>query len=72
MAPVINKRRPRTSATMITVDKGGSYTEVIKKARAAINFGDFGIRFLRVRRSITGGLLLEIPGSGSCMAADRL
>ncbi|KYN06983.1 hypothetical protein ALC62_02059 [Cyphomyrmex costatus] len=44
----------------------------MKRARAQIDLGTLGISDIRPKRAVSGGLLLEIPGQGRDLAADRL
>ncbi|XP_068986210.1 uncharacterized protein [Bombus flavifrons] len=56
-------RRPRTSAVTITIKKGTakSYAEVLATARHNIQLAEVGIESLKMRKAITGGVVLEVP-----------
>ncbi|XP_072762584.1 uncharacterized protein [Anoplolepis gracilipes] len=47
-------------------------TEVMSRATKNINLREMGIEHLRPKRTITGGLLLEIPGEKNTPKADKL
>ncbi|XP_033365025.1 caldesmon-like [Bombus vosnesenskii] len=56
-------RRPRTSAVTITIKKGiaKSYAEVLATARDNIHLTEVGIESIKMRKAITGGVILEVP-----------
>lgn len=67
-------RPPRRSAVTITVAPGSkkTYAEAMAAAKTKINLQEMDIADIRVRRSITGGLILEIPGKDTSAKADNL
>ncbi|XP_039303415.1 uncharacterized protein LOC120357318 [Solenopsis invicta] len=65
-------RPPNTAAVSITCIDRESYAEVMRLARSEIDLEALEIRDLRPRRAITGGLILEIRGSGNGEKADAL
>lgn len=73
-APTQKKRRvPRTAAVTITgAGEGFSYASVLKKARESIPLADLGIERSRIRRTINGGRIIEIPGLDAAKKADEL
>ncbi|XP_024869086.1 uncharacterized protein LOC112452881 [Temnothorax curvispinosus] len=65
-------RLPRSAAVVIT-SAGGEYEELLKEARSNINLAELGItKGLKPKRAMTGGLIIEIPGSGNSDKADKL
>lgn len=68
---------PRSAAVVITltqeaVEKGITYTEVLTKAKNAINLTELGIDGIRSKVTATGARMLELPGTGSSAKADLL
>ncbi|XP_011688863.1 PREDICTED: uncharacterized protein LOC105450628 [Wasmannia auropunctata] len=69
----LRKRVPRSAAVMITCDgRGPSYAEVLGRASEAVSLETLGIVETRVRRGLTGGLIVEIPGKDMGEKADKL
>ena len=66
-------RPPGKSAITITVAPGSTkkYTEVMKAARV-VKLHVMGINDLRCRKSITGAMILEVPGKDNREKADKL
>lgn len=56
-------RTPRTSAVTITLTDNSSqfYAEVLAAARDSVSLAEVGINTMRMRKTITGGVILEIP-----------
>ncbi|XP_033367134.1 uncharacterized protein LOC117243600 [Bombus vosnesenskii] len=56
-------RAPRTSAVTITLtDKSSqSYAEVLAAAKDSVSLAELGINTMRMRKTITGGVILEVP-----------
>nr|XP_033195566.1 uncharacterized protein LOC117159658 [Bombus vancouverensis nearcticus] len=56
-------RAPRTSAVTITLtDKSSqSYAEVLAAAKDSVFLTELGINTMRMRKTITGGVILEVP-----------
>ncbi|XP_039312408.1 uncharacterized protein LOC120359335 [Solenopsis invicta] len=48
------------------------YAEVMKAARSKVDLAALEIDHLRMRRAVTGGIILELPGEESAPKADRL
>lgn len=48
------------------------YADILKKARQTVNLNQLGIDNTRVKRAITGGILIEIPGENNTQKADAL
>lgn len=63
MGKVRPSRPPRTTAVAVTTSgEGPSYAEITSRARQSIKLADLGIKGVRPKRAITGGLILEILG----------
>lgn len=73
-APTQTRRRPpRTAAVTITgVGETFSYAAALKKARENIPLVELGIDKSRIRRTINGGRIIEIPGLDAANKADKL
>ncbi|XP_033360920.1 translation initiation factor IF-2-like [Bombus vosnesenskii] len=70
-------RAPRTSAVTITLtDKSSqSYAEVLAAAKDSVSLAELGINTMRMRKTITGGVILEVPedqgrGKAAALAAQ--
>lgn len=67
------RRPPRTVAVTITgAGKDFSYASILKKARESIPLFELGIEKSRIRRTINGGRIIEIPGLDAAKKADKL
>ncbi|XP_011684679.1 PREDICTED: uncharacterized protein LOC105448018 [Wasmannia auropunctata] len=68
-----SRRPPRSSAVTLSCPEGGmSYAEAIRTAREKIVLDDLGIADTRMRNTVSGGVLIELPGSDRATAADAL
>lgn len=47
-------------------------SDVLKLAKESIDLGELGIEYIRPRKAVSGGLLLEISGQESSPKADKL
>lgn len=56
----------------ITCGNGGPSYAALSKTRERITLGALGIAETRVRRAVTGGLLIEIPGADMASKSDIL
>ncbi|XP_032664108.1 uncharacterized protein LOC116840892 [Odontomachus brunneus] len=65
-------RPQQRAAAMGVICSAGSYAEVMRWARGEINLGDLEIGEIRTRRTVTGALVLEIPGTEGHARADAL
>ncbi|KAK9296731.1 hypothetical protein QLX08_009345 [Tetragonisca angustula] len=67
-------RAPRRAVITMTVAPGSqkTYAEIMTAAKSKISLQEVGISDLCVRRSITGGLILEIPAKDTSAKADNL
>ncbi|XP_063362816.1 serine/arginine repetitive matrix protein 2-like [Cydia amplana] len=68
---------PRSSAVVLTllpeaVEKGVTYAKVLTEAKSRVDLAGLGITALRIKRAITGGTVLEVPGTTSGDKADQL
>lgn len=67
------KRPPRTAAVVTRlIEEGPPIGDVLRRAREKISLEDLGISGSRIRKSATGGLLIEVPGRDCSVKADRL
>ncbi|XP_011687082.1 PREDICTED: uncharacterized protein LOC105449524 [Wasmannia auropunctata] len=73
-APKTPKRRaPRSSAvTLVCPESGPTYSEAIREAKKHIVLEDLGIADTRMRSTVSGNILIEIPGADTSRAADAL
>ncbi|XP_011706850.1 PREDICTED: uncharacterized protein LOC105462026 [Wasmannia auropunctata] len=65
-------RAPRSSAITISCPEGITYSEVIRKARNEIALDELGIKETRMRSTMGGSVLIEIPGDNTSPAANNL
>ncbi|XP_063382995.1 uncharacterized protein LOC134669401 [Cydia fagiglandana] len=68
---------PRSSAVVLTllpeaVERGVTYANVLTEAKSRVDLAGLGISALRIKRAITGGTVLEVPGTTSGDKADQL
>nr|XP_012230453.1 PREDICTED: uncharacterized protein LOC105676836 [Linepithema humile] len=69
----LKKKVPRTSAISILIEDADlTYAEIIRLARDKISLSDLNIFDPKIKRSIAGGILIEIPGEDSDIKADLL
>jgi hypothetical protein len=66
-------RTPRSAAVVITlqpsaVERGVTYNQVIRQAKASIDVDNLGIKNMRCRKAATGAYIFEIPG---CNVGDK-
>ncbi|CAG9790309.1 unnamed protein product [Diatraea saccharalis] len=69
--------QPRTTAVVITlseesVEKGMTYSQIVRQARKDIKLGDLGIPGIKIRPTATGARKFEIPGASSNEQVDLL
>lgn len=71
---VENRRRPPRTAAVTIKGKNAdfSYAEALKKARTQISLQELGIENTRIRKTVTGGILIQIPGSEGNKKAELL
>lgn len=67
-------RPPRRAAVGLSIAPGGllNSEEVLAKARSKINLEDLGINDVKIRFSVAGSILIEIPGEDRATKADNL
>ena len=65
---------PRRAAVAITIAPGSTKTcgEVLATARAKIRLSELGVPVSKIRQTMAGGLLIEIPGQDGPAKADIL
>lgn len=70
------RRLPRSAAVTLRIaekDKDKiTYASVLRKARDKISLEEFGIEKTRIRRTVGGNILIEIPGVNKSAEADKL
>lgn len=49
-----------------------SYADILKEAKSRVDLKQLGIEDTRIRRAITGGIIIEIPGEQESQKADAL
>jgi hypothetical protein len=61
-------RSPRSSAVSLTLSEGAKlfYAEVMATTREKVPLAEVGIQFIRIRKAITGAIILEIPANYFC------
>jgi hypothetical protein len=67
-------RAPRTSAVTLTINEGvkTSYADVIATARQKVPLAEIGVESLGMRKSMTGGIIIRLPGDRDRGKASRL
>nr|XP_012145702.1 PREDICTED: uncharacterized protein LOC100883183 [Megachile rotundata] len=67
-------RPPRMAAVTLTVAQGAkvTYAEILLKARQAVDLAQMGIQDIKVRKAITGGIVIGLPGEESRRKATEL
>jgi hypothetical protein len=67
-------RAPRTSAETLTMNKGVkiSYADVLATARQKVPLAEIGVESLGMRKSMTGGIIIRLPGDKDRGKASRL
>nr|XP_012217358.1 PREDICTED: uncharacterized protein LOC105669144 [Linepithema humile] len=69
----LKRKVPRTSAISILSESADiTYSEILRMARENISLSELNICDTKIKRSITGGILIEIPGEESDLKADML
>lgn len=70
----VRKRKPpKTAAVVISARSGEfSYSDALKKARENISLTEMGINKPKLRVTVNGDRLIEIPGSDGAKLADEL
>lgn len=67
-----NRRTPRTAAVQISCRGDINYAEAMRLAKSRVDIDMIGIKEIRPRKTRTGALLLEIPGTESYEKANEL
>ncbi|GAB1869279.1 CCHC-type domain-containing protein [Camponotus japonicus] len=72
----MTRRPPRSAAVTLRIaekDKDKiTYASVLRKAREKISLEEIGIDKTRIRRTVGGNILIEIPGINKSAEADKL
>ena len=65
---------PRRAAVALTVAPGSEKRceDVLAWARERISLSEIGVQNVKIRYTVAGGILMEIPGEGSADKADNL
>lgn len=66
------RMRRRPAVVTITASEGGSYAEVLRRAREKVSLQELGIRNTKIRRAFNGGLIIEILGENGTDLASVL
>lgn len=67
------RRPPRTAAVTIKGRNSDfSYADALKRARSEISLAEIGIENTRIRKTVTGGILIQIPGNDGNKKAEIL
>lgn len=64
--------RRKTAVVTITTNDGGSYAEVLRRAREKVSLQELGIHNTKIRRAFNGGIIIEIPGENGADLASVL
>lgn len=64
--------RSKTAVVTITTKEGGSYAEVLSKARKNVCLKDIGIQNTKIRRAFNGGIIIEVPSKDGAKLASTL
>ncbi|XP_011707944.1 PREDICTED: uncharacterized protein LOC105462792 [Wasmannia auropunctata] len=73
VVPMAERRRPpRSAAVSMSFPENMKFADVVKKARDSVNLGDLGIEHTRLRATMSGAVLVEIPGNDMSPKADTL
>lgn len=66
-------RQPKTAAvTILSRDNRISYSDILREAKTKMDLKQLGIEETRIRRAITGGIIIEISGEQNSQKADIL
>ncbi|XP_011688265.1 PREDICTED: uncharacterized protein LOC105450213 [Wasmannia auropunctata] len=66
------RRVPRSSAVTLSFPGSMRFADVVKKARDSVKLEDIGIQHTRLRTTMSGAVLVEIPGKDMSPKADAL
>lgn len=71
--PALKKRVPRTTAVgVVSLDKELTYADILKKARKNVSLSSLDINSTKIKRAMTGGVIIEIAEDDSGKKADLL
>ncbi|XP_011688454.1 PREDICTED: uncharacterized protein LOC105450359 [Wasmannia auropunctata] len=68
----VRRRVPRSAAVTLSFPEGMRFAEVVKRARENVKLEDLGIQHTRLRTTMSGAVLVEIPGKDMSPKADTL
>ncbi|XP_011688247.1 PREDICTED: uncharacterized protein LOC105450199 [Wasmannia auropunctata] len=71
-AEVGRRRVPRSAAVAMSFPEGMKFAEVVKKARNSVKLDELGIEHTRLRTTLAGAVLVELPGKDMSPKADLL
>lgn len=67
------RRPPKTAAVVISnKESKRSYADILREAKSKVNLQQLGIAETKIRRALTGGIIIEIPGEQNSQQADTL
>lgn len=66
------RARRRPAVVTITAGEGGSYAEVLRRAREKVSLQELGIHNTKIRRAFNGELIIEIPEENGADLASVL
>lgn len=72
--PTKTRRRPPKTAAVSIVSRNNniSYADILKEAKNRVDLQQLGIAETRIKRAITGGIIIELPGEQNNEKADAL
>lgn len=71
--PTLKKKVPFTTAVGVTcLNKELTYEEILKKARENVSLSSLDINKAKIKRAMTGGVIIEIAEDENGRKADRL
>ena len=70
----VSVKPPRRAAVALTVAPGSGKQceDALATARGKIHLQDIGVSDVRIRYTVAGGILIEVPGEESATKADSL
>jgi len=70
---ILKKKLPNSAAiSIICTNPDVLYSDIMKLAREKISLRDIGIENTKIRRAVSGGVIIEIFGRDCSLKADRL
>ncbi|XP_011706373.1 PREDICTED: uncharacterized protein LOC105461569 [Wasmannia auropunctata] len=68
----VRRRAPQSAAVAMSFPEGMKFADVVKKARDSVSLEELGIEHTRLRATMSGAVLVEIPGRDMSPKADTL